>query len=374
MPTIDKTRLEIALQASPVWRGLKRNIAQFNGRPIPVQKIQASIMVACIALASLLRVLAIGALGFNSDEAVYAGQAAAIANVPVLNEMFPIFRAHPLLYQFMLALAFQISVSDVLARIVAAVIGVITIFVVYRLGKTLYDPWVGILAAFLMAVMPYHVVVSRQVLLDGPMTLFATLTLYFIVRYAEAERPTWLYAAGATMGLTLLTKETAIVFIGSIFIFMAISPKVHVRGRDLAIATASMALIFAAFPLSLALAGGGGSQRTQQYLIWQLLRRPNHTWEFYLENVIPAVGVMLILVATLGLVWLRKKWSWRETLLVSWIIVPVIFFQLWPTKGFQYLLPITPALAVLAGRTIRAGSWSTPICDWTNSRIIIEFP
>ena len=28
-----------------------------------------------------------------------------------------------------------------------------------------------------MALMPYHVVVTRQVLLDGPMTFFATLTL-----------------------------------------------------------------------------------------------------------------------------------------------------------------------------------------------------
>jgi 4-amino-4-deoxy-L-arabinose transferase-like glycosyltransferase len=30
----------------------------------------------------------------------------------------------------------------------------------------------------------------------------------------------------------------------------------------------------------------------------------------------------------------------------------VVFFQLWPTKGFQYLLPIAPAIAVLAARTL----------------------
>src|SRR5262249_36181328 len=44
--------------------------------------------------------------------------------------------------------------------------------------------------------------------------------------------------------------------------------------------------------------------------------------------------------------------SWRETLLVCWILVPAAFFQLWPVKGFQYLLPIAPAFAVLAGRTL----------------------
>lgn len=42
--------------------------------------------------------------------------------------------------------------------------------------------------------------------------------------------------------------------------------------------------------------------------------------------------------------------SWRETLLVCWIAVPVAFFQLFPIKGFQYLLPIAPAVALLAAR------------------------
>src|SRR5205085_2942002 len=43
-----------------------------------------------------------------------------------------------------------------------------------------------------------------------------------------------------------------------------------------------------------------------------------------------------------------------ETLLLSWILVPALFFQLWPVKGFQYLLPTAPAFAVLAGRALAA--------------------
>ena len=43
-------------------------------------------------------------MGYNTDEAVYAGQAAAIAGVPYLKDMFPVFRAHPLLFQFILSL------------------------------------------------------------------------------------------------------------------------------------------------------------------------------------------------------------------------------------------------------------------------------
>jgi 4-amino-4-deoxy-L-arabinose transferase-like glycosyltransferase len=39
-------------------------------------------------------------------------------------------------------------------------------------------------------------------------------------------------------------------------------------------------------------------------------------------------------------------------LLVCWCLVPIAFFTLWPVKGYQYLLPIAPVAAILAGRTI----------------------
>jgi hypothetical protein len=39
-------------------------------------------------------------------------------------------------------------------------------------------------------------------------------------------------------------------------------------------------------------------------------------------------------------------------LLLCWVAVPIVFFWLWPVKGYQYLLPIAVPLAVLAGRTL----------------------
>ena len=50
-----------------------------------------------------------------------------------------------------------------------------------------------------------------------------------------------------------------------------------------------------------------------------------------------------------GLVWLRRENTWRERLLICWCLVPIAFFTVWPVKGYQYLLPIAPVVAVLAG-------------------------
>lgn len=338
---------------------LKETVYQQEFSQPRVQSIVNSILISRLVLALamvtgiFLRIWQIDAMGFNTDEAVYAGQAAAIARVATLKDIFPIFRAHPLLFQFLLSLIYRIHFSDILGRLLSVVIGLGTIFVTYKLGKTLYGRLPGAFAALFLALMPYHVIVSRQVLLDGPMTFFATLTLYTLARFGKTQRPIWLYAVGACMGLTFLSKETSIVMLGGIFVFLALSPEVRIRLRDLLGSLLTMAIVIAPFPISLMLAGS--SSTGHNYLVWQLFRRPNHEWSFYLTTVPPAVGVLVIIVAIAGLYFLKRSYSWREKLLLGWILVPVTFFNIWPVKGYQYLLPIAPALALLAGRAL--GTW-----------------
>jgi Dolichyl-phosphate-mannose-protein mannosyltransferase len=303
-----------------------------------------------LTLAAALRLWHLNSIGFNSDEAVYSGQAASIAHEPGLEEFFPIFRAHPLLFQTTLSLGFRVGLPEGFERVVAACVGVATVYLVYELGRLLYGRRIGLLAALLLALMPYHVVVSRQVLLDGPMTLFATLTLVLLARFAISRRPAWLYATGAAMGITFLSKETSLLLFGAIYAFLALTPELRVRLRDLAISMGITALVIAPFPLSLALSGRTGTGHS--YLAWQLFRRPNHDWLFYPSTVPEAIGPLVILAAALGLWLLRREASWRERLLLCWIAVPVAFFQLWPVKGFQYLLPIAPPLALLAARAL----------------------
>jgi hypothetical protein len=317
----------------------------------------AGVLLAGILLvAAALRVWRLNEVGFNSDEAVYSGQGAAIAGDHDLEQLFPVFRAHPLLFQTLLSVGFRLHLPEGFERLTAAVLGVATVYLVFELGRMLYGRAAGLIAALLIALMPYHVVVTRQVLLDGPMTLFATLTLVLLARFVTDRRPCWLYAGAAAMGLTFLSKETSVVLLGAIYAFLALTPDVGVRLRDLAVSVAILAVVIAPFPLSLMLSGRSGTG--ESYLTWQLFRRPNHDWLFYPQTLPEMVGPLVLLAAAIGLWLLRRHGSWRETLLLCWIAVPLAFFQLWPVKGFQYLLPAAPAVAVLAARTLGA-RWST---------------
>lgn len=94
---------------------------------------------------AFLRIWQINAMGYNTDEAVYAGQAAAIARIAGLKEVFPIFRAHPLLFQFILSIVDRIYFSDLAGRLLAVIFGLATVLITYELGKTLYGRLPGLL-------------------------------------------------------------------------------------------------------------------------------------------------------------------------------------------------------------------------------------
>jgi hypothetical protein len=312
---------------------------------------EGAILLVALGVGAFLRVWEINRLGLNSDEAVYAGQAAAIAGQSSLEPFFSAFRAHPLLFQVILSVAYHLPGDiDLWGRLMSAAIGLVTVYVTYKLGVLLYGRRAGAIGALFLALMPYHVLVTRQILLDGPMTLFATLGLYFVARFITTERAPWLYAAGAALGLAALSKETSLVLLGGIYAFLALAPEIRLRVREVVGSLAVLGVVFMAFPLALSLAGR--SSTGGNYLAWQLFRRPNHEWTFYPTQVPEALGVLVVVTAIVGLWLLRREGSWRETLLLCWIAVPVIFFQIWPVKGFQYLLPAAPAVAILAARTL----------------------
>jgi hypothetical protein len=313
------------------------------------------VLGAILIAGAVLRLWHIDRLGLNSDEAVYVGQGASISGDPTLSHLFPIYRAHPLLFQTLLSVVFQLGNADhdLAGRIAAAVVGLGTVLLTYEVGRLMYGGRAGLFAALFMAVMPYGVLVSRQALLDGPETFFAALALYLTARYAMTQRPAWLYAAAGTLGLTFLSKEVGLLFLGSMYAFFALTPSVHVRLRHIAVAALVMAVVISPYPLSLLFAGATGTGG--RFLSYQIFRRPNHDLLFYPTTVSEALGPLLVAVALLGLWALRRRGSWRETLLLSWVVVPALFFEVWPVKGFQYLLPIAPPLAILTGRALSHG-------------------
>ena len=53
-----------------------------------------------------------------------------------------------------------------------------------------------------------------------------------------------------------------------------------------------------------------------------------------------------------GIVIALRRWTAGDRLLLFWVFVVALFFQAYPLKAFNYLLPLIPAVSILAGRAV----------------------
>ena len=96
---------------------------------------------------------------------------------------------------------------------VPVIFGTLSIFVTYLLAKELFDRKVGLVSSLVLALLPFHTVFSRQVLLDVPLSFFVILFLYFVTKFKISERNIYSYWSGVSCGLCLISKEVGIIML-----------------------------------------------------------------------------------------------------------------------------------------------------------------
>ncbi len=288
--------------------------------------LTSAAVVAIGAVGAAFRLTQLTRFGFNTDEAVYSGQAAALAGNHQYAAMFGVFRAHPLLVHFLVSIVYRVTgVNDAAPRIITALFGIGLVLVIGAAAAVAYGRVAALLAMTFAAVSPYAVTVSRQMLLDGPMAFFVALTILFLALYVRTPRRPPLYAAAAAAGLAFLAKESAILIIPAVIVFMLLARDVPFRIADLVTSAAVYLLTIAPFPAALVLAGGGKS--AQQFFVWQILRRANHDPGFYLDKVAASIGLPIVILAALGLVGALRRRRGIDVLIVSLCVVTIGFFQ-----------------------------------------------
>jgi len=314
---------------------------------------EAAALLAITALAATARLWDLGAIGLRGDEAVYAGQAAVLAGDQELKRYFMLMsrgNSNFLLYQYVLAAVYWLfGVTDVLARVVAAVFSMLTVPVTYAIGRTLYGRATGLIAALLLAVSGYAIFLGRLALLDSTLTFCVALAIYCGARWVCGGGDRWLYAFAAAAGFAVDAKVTGVLVLPVLGLVLLLT---HGYSR---LTVRSVAISAVVFLVCLAPAFYQLIKYGSLYFAFlgDSIRRVSHVpWYYYPRVLAHYDGYVLLVLAPVGLVVAAIRRSVGDIVLAAWILVIGVFQQTYPLKAFNYLLPLVPALALLGARAL----------------------
>jgi dolichyl-phosphate-mannose--protein O-mannosyl transferase len=130
------------------------------------------------------------------------------------------FIVHPPVGKWAIALGIKVFGDNPFGwRFTAALIGTVSILLVYLIAKQLFkSEFISVVAAALMALDGLHLVMSRTALLDIFLSFFILLAFYLLIK----EKLWW---AGAVFGLALGTKWSAIYVLAAVGIYLLIASR-----------------------------------------------------------------------------------------------------------------------------------------------------
>ena len=134
----------------------------------------------------------------------------------ILRGEFPVFfSSYPgregLFFYLAAPVARLFGLSHVSIKLASALVGIVTLPVIYLLGKELFSREVGLYAAFFLSVSHWHVILTRVGFRASTVPLLLALVWWAIVRGRKTERRWFFALAGLFLGLGLYTYNAFMI-------------------------------------------------------------------------------------------------------------------------------------------------------------------
>ncbi len=121
----------------------------------------------------------------------------------------------PIYYYFMAPFLWLFNFNPVGPAVMVAIFGVATVWLVYKVGSDFFNPFVGILAAFLYAISPVIIAYSRSSWNPNLMPFFSLLALYTVYLAVKKHSLLLFFVCGFLLGIAMQLHYLT-VFLGSI--------------------------------------------------------------------------------------------------------------------------------------------------------------
>lgn len=109
----------------------------------------------------------------------------------------------PVYYYFMLPFVWASGLNPAGAAVMVALFAIATVYLVYRLGRDLFDEWVGLIAAALYSLSPLVIAYSRSSWNPNLVPFFSTLLILLLWHSVVKKNPKLLLWVGVVLGIGL---------------------------------------------------------------------------------------------------------------------------------------------------------------------------
>lgn len=159
----------------------------------------------------------------NADAEDYHGLATRLATTGAyVSASGELVSLRPPLYPAIVAATYQVAgvQSDDAVRAIQAVVSLLTVLFVYRLGLLVYSRQVALWAAGIACFYPALLAYSNILLSETWFTFFAIGFAWMLLEGIHRERIGWLLAAGLFLGLAALTRSIMLLFVPPLILYL----------------------------------------------------------------------------------------------------------------------------------------------------------
>ncbi|MEM6938039.1 MAG: glycosyltransferase family 39 protein, partial [Pseudomonadota bacterium] len=265
--------------------------------------------------------------------------------------------------------------------------GLITLLLVFDLGRRIWDGKTATAAALLLLASPQFVLEARAGQVDAMVTAWIALGVYGFLRHILlGPAPGWLLVGFAACGFGTITKGVGFLPLLMLLLLLPLRRQ-SLPGRVGGYGLAGFGVMLLAaccwlLPM-LWLVNGAADPAYDAYRDNILMQktaeryaRPSHHFKppwYFFTNVIPALWlpVFLLLPGLVPYWWKQLRRPEPVTvLLLGWAALVLLFFSLSPAKRGVYILPALPWVCLAAAPVLPAllqkgwaktGAWLVPL-------------
>lgn len=277
---------------------------------------------------------------------------------------------------------FLMGSKDYTGFIIAALMGIFTIFLVFLIGQQFYNEKIALVSSFILAISGYHLIYSRSGLSVSYSLFLLTLGIYFYILESKKDerKPLNLFLCGLCLGFAFtghysLFPNLFLFFIYEVYynFYPRLSEKRRLKTTLFLFSGILLPLIsFEAIYRLVKLIMGSALTEFKaltyfEYLLYQFTRSTqgfinfhsfiHHDFLFYLYRLWILEGPIVTIILLLGLFYffknLIKKFSFLDFVLFSQVFFVLAIWSLNPSfNAARALASILSCLALITGKTI----------------------